>query len=244
MRLKLIRKVKSEENGDPIIITSSFGGHIKKLYPAPIGFTSIVFSNNPSLKDEALKMGWEFRLIHSKEMMLCNDEIISSLQSKYIKFLIFLEHFPKLFTGQPILYVDHKVEIAAEHIYLLQDMITKDKAVLIRNTPRFKSTIFDEVEDAMPFPRYSKSMPQTLEWVEKMKRERGALETVRIMNTGLIYYSNVGLVREVLNEVWQVCNSLNQPECQIIWAVLSQDIDELIQRVEWSDVGIEHKLPQ
>ena len=86
-------------------------------------------------------------------------------------------------------------------------------------------------------------MAKTLDWVERMKKERGVIENVRIMNTGLIYYSKISAVREVLDEVYEVVNQLNQPECQIIWAVLSQPIHNLIQRVEWSDIGIEHKLP-
>jgi hypothetical protein len=117
-------------------------------------------------------------------------------------------------------------------------------SALIRETSRVKSTISDEVEDALGFQRYAESMPQTLEWVELMKRERAVSETVRIMNTGLIYYSQVPPLRDFLDEVYSVIKFLNQPECQIIWAVLSQAIEDLIQRVDWADIGIDHKLPR
>jgi hypothetical protein len=233
----------SSRGQKPIVITCIFGKNFWTLHPSPIGFRSIFFTNNPDLEGEAFAKGWEFKLVLLQEMSLSDDEIISSIQSKYVKFLMFANEFPDVITGQPILYIDHKVEINAGHIKFLQQITQTDKAILMRNTPRLKSTISDEVEDALPYDRYSKSMPKTLEWVERMKKERGVIENVRIMNTGLILYSKIAPLRGVLDEVYEVVKELKQPECQIIWAVLSQPIHNLIQRVEWSDIGIEHKLP-
>jgi hypothetical protein len=237
------RKLKSLYSGHPIIITCVFGSYFNLLHPAPKGFQSIVFSNNPALEPEAKTKGWEFRLVQSQGMELSQDEKVSSIQSKYIKFLMFEEEFPDIFQGSPILYVDHKVLIDTEHVSKLEKIVSRKKAVLIRNTPRVKSTISEEVGDALGFRRYAESMPQTLIWVESMKRERAVSETVRIMNTGLIYYSQVPPLRDFLDEVYSVIKFLNQPECQIIWAVLSQAIEDLIQRVDWADIGIDHKLP-
>ena len=64
--------------------------------------------------------------------------------------------------------------------------------------------------------RYRLAMPQTLEWIDRMKSERMANENVRIMNTGLIYYADLPSVVEVLDEVYEVIQTLRQPECQII----------------------------
>jgi hypothetical protein len=230
-------------NVKPFVITGVFGIHFKQLHPAPRGFQCIVFSNNPALLPEAKTKGWEFRLVQSKGMYLSHDEKVCSIQSKYIKFLMFEKEFPDIFQGPPILYVDHKVLINEEDVSKLQKIVSRKKAVLIRNTPRVKNAISDEVEDAMGFHRYAESMPQTLLWIEAMKTERAVSENVRIMNTGLIYYSQVPLLRDFLDEIYSVIKTLNQPECQIIWAVLSQAIEDLIQRVDWADIGIDHILP-
>jgi hypothetical protein len=230
-------------NSNPLVITGVFGNHFNLLHPSPRDLQCIIFSNNPALESEAKIKGWEFRLVKSKGMELSQDEKDSSIQSKYIKFLMFEDEFPDIFYGAPILYVDHKVLINKENVAEIKSIVSRKKAVLIRNTPRVKSTISDEVQDALGFRRYSETMPQTLEWVESMKRERAVSETVRIMNTGLIYYSQVPPLRDFLDEVYSVIRFLNQPECQIIWAVLSQAIENLIQRVEWADIGIDHKLP-
>ena len=125
----------------------------------------------------------------------------------------------------------------------MQKRISKDKSILITNTPRIKSKISDEIEEAMHQNRYRLAMPQTLEWIDLMKTERGISESVRIMRTGLIYYAELTQVQEVLNEVYNVIDTLKQPECQIVWAVLSQPIERFIQRFEWSELGIEDKLP-
>jgi hypothetical protein len=145
--------------------------------------------------------------------------------------------------GQPILWVDHKIELVSAHITYIEKQILKNTSVLIRNTPRAKNNLSDEIDDAMQYDRYRLAMPQTLEWIDAMKAKRGAKESARIMNTGLIYYADLASVRTVLDEVYEVTQSLRQPECQIIWVVLSQSIESLIQRVEWSEFGIEHRLP-
>jgi hypothetical protein len=107
----------------PIVITCIFGKSFKTLHPSPIGFRSIFFTNNPDLAGEALAKGWEFRQVLSQGMELNDDEIVSSIQSKKIKFLMFDDEFPDIFSGQPILYIDHKVEINAGHIKFLKKLI-------------------------------------------------------------------------------------------------------------------------
>ena len=202
-----------------------------------------MFSNNSNLRHEAEIKGWEFRLLNLGGMELTDDPVVSAVQSKYIKFLMFMNDFPEYSLGSPVIYIDHKVELKKEHITLIQQMISPEKSILIRNTPRLKSTISDEIEDAMHQSRYRESMPETIQWLEMIKEKRGISETVRIMNTGLIYYKDVNSIRTLLDEVHQVINTLNQPECQIIWAALSQPFEDKIHRVDWLDIGIEHKVP-
>ena len=227
----------------PLVITGVFGTAFANLHPSPIGFRCVLFSNNENLREEAEAKGWEFKSVLGPGMELSDDEIVSSIQSKYIKFLVFRQEFPEYFLSQPILWIDHKVELTHKHISYIQKNILKNKSILIRNTPRTKSKVSDEIDDAMHQDRYRLAMPQTLEWIDRMKSERMANENVRIMNTGLIYYADLPSVVEVLDEVYEVIQTLRQPECQIIWAVLSQSIENLIQRVEWQELGIDHRIP-
>ena len=91
------RKLSRNFNVHPLVITGVFGSHFNLLHPPPRGFQCIVFSNNPALETEAKIKGWEFRLVQSKGMELSQDEKVSSIQSKYIKFLMFEEEFPDIF---------------------------------------------------------------------------------------------------------------------------------------------------
>jgi hypothetical protein len=227
----------------PLIITGVFGTAFFKCHPSPDGFQCVLFSNNEKLKEEAEVKGWEFQLVRRPGMELSDDEATSSIQSKWIKFINFREEFPEYFLGQPILWVDHKIPLTNAHVSYLQENIAKNKSILVTNTPRIKNKLSDEIEEAMHQNRYRFAMPQTLEWIDSMKRARGISEHVRIMRTGLIYYADLMPVKEVLDEVYEVIDKLKQPECQIIWAVLSQSIERLIQRVEWSELGIEDRLP-
>lgn len=54
----------------------------------------------------------------SEGMQLSEDVLISSVQSKYIKFLGFFDEFPEYLTKQPIVYIDHKVELDHEKVSL------------------------------------------------------------------------------------------------------------------------------
>jgi hypothetical protein len=56
-------------------------------------------------------------------------------------------------------------------------------------------------------------------------------ESVRIVNTGLIHYENYAVVMPMLDEIYTAVWELGQPECQIIWAALSQAYDAHIQAV-------------
>jgi hypothetical protein len=60
-------------------------------------FQLCCFSNNEKLREEAEVKGWEFKLVRSPGMELTDDETISSIQSKYIKFMAFGQEFPEYF---------------------------------------------------------------------------------------------------------------------------------------------------
>jgi hypothetical protein len=226
-----------------VVITAAFGTQFEKFFTAPAGCRAVLFSNNPAAEADAVSKGWEFVWMGSGLLSLCTDERISSLQSKYIKFLQHMKEFPQYATDGPVTYVDHKVPIARHHIEWLRRATLPGKALLLRNTPGLKSTISDEIAAAMPQPRYTFAMPQTVSWLSRMKRERDTQEQVRIMNTGLLHYVDVPAVRPLIDEVYEVTWELGQPECQIIWAALMQPHEGVIQRLEWPEVGIDHLLP-
>ena len=77
------------------------------------------FSNNESIKNEIESKGWKFYYIPFK---LYDDNITSALQSKYIKFLQFLNDYPDFKKYKKILYFDHKVFIKKEHLTKLNSL--------------------------------------------------------------------------------------------------------------------------
>jgi len=67
----------------------------------------------------------------------------------------------------------------------------------------------------------------------------------RIMNTGLILYADVEKSQKLCDEVYEACWFLGQPECQIIWSLISQPYESLITRINWNDLDIlwKERLP-
>ena len=96
-----------------LIISCIFGNKFKKVYKAPLLENCYFFSNNNNIRKEVESNDWHFIFIDFK---LVDDDIICSLQSKYIKYLIFLDNFPLLKKYKQILYFDHKIFIIEQHI--------------------------------------------------------------------------------------------------------------------------------
>ncbi len=192
----------------------------------------VFFSNNPDMQAEAVANGWIF--IHTPQLPLSSNKLIGSLQSKYVKFLQYLGDYPDLDASGGVLYFDHKFEVTNQHLNAMLD--GSDRAIVIRNTPKLKPTIGHEVEAAMRQERYQYAMPETLEWVERRVATGEYSETVRIVNTGLILYRNPELARALTDQIYQTCWQLAQPECQIVWAVLSQKFQHMIGRLDWEQV--------
>lgn len=223
-----------------IIISGYFGAQFSRVYPAPHDFNSVFFSNNPELKAEACRKGWVFKYV--KSIPLSGDYRISSLQSKYVKFLQFGAEFCDLDLDQEILYFDHKFKVELEHIKFINLIANKD--ILIRNTPRLKTSIQHEIDDAMGQERYKVVMQETISWLNSKVSSGDYSYNNRIMNTGLIFYRRIHNVKPLLDEVYKNCWLLGQPECQIIWGLLSQKYDHLIKRVEWNELNPLWKLPE
>jgi hypothetical protein len=217
-----------------ILVSCLFGRSFNKVYPAIDGRQCLFFSNNPDLKFEIESKGWDFRFTPGHP--LSSEGRVSSQQSKYIKFLQFLGNYPDLAGVEAITYFDHKFHVQEEHIQWIVAQRDPQKSILIRTTPMLKKSITDEVNTAIGQPRYGLNMARTLQWIECLKRSRGISENVRIVNTGIIHYEDFQVVMPMLTEIYQAVWELGQPECQILWAALSQPYNEHIQPVAWDSL--------
>jgi hypothetical protein len=233
-----------------LVLSCIFGNKFKKVYsvpvPIPDNCTFYFFTNNPELKNEIVFKGWNYVYV---DFEVSDDPIISSLQSKYVKFLMpdHARMVPKNhdhlcsrfdFKGKKCLYFDHKFNVDAMHMRTILNMMNtyKESSVILRKTPRMKNTLWDEVNEANGQYRYHKNMPQTIKLIHEKINQCEISENVRICNTGIIVYNNSKTIKPMLEEIYQLCMDLEQPECQIIWGMVSQKYDHLIQKIEWCDL--------
>jgi len=190
-----------------IVISCIFGNKFKKVFPSPDKKNSFFFTNNAEIKEEIVNKGWNYIYVNKP---LSDNYIVSSLQSKYIKFLIFLKDYP--------------------------EFQNSNKSLIIRQTPINKSTIKQEIDQAMGQPRYVKNMNKTNNFVKQMISSRIIKENVRICNTGLLIYINRDKIEELLNNVYNKCMEHEQPECQIYWSIFSQKYKNEIKEIKWTDI--------
>jgi len=216
-----------------IAISGYFGKALSGVYKALPGVDCFFFSNNKEMKSIVEDQGWVFIY---ENMPLSADHRLASLQSKCVKFLQFDKALIGWEYGQAILYFDHKFEVKIEHVEKIKELSKRE--ILIRNTPKKKLTIQDEINDAISQKRYAEVMEQTIAWVDSKVRLEGYRYFNRIMNTGLIFYKDVKGVQRLCDDVYQTCWLIGQPECQIVWGVLSQRYEENITRIDWSELDI------
>ena len=220
---------------DVLIISCIFGNKFKKVYPAPFLTNCYFFSNNMMLKTEIENKGWTFIFVDFK---LSNDNITSSLQSKYIKFLIFLKDYPEFKKYKQILYFDHKVFIKEDDVDALIDILNdNDKYnIIIRKHENYRKNIWSEVEEAKKQERYNKNMNKTISFITKKINKNEISADVDICNTGLILYNNYDEILPMLNDIYNTCIELEQPECQIIWSIYSQKYSNKIKLIQFDYV--------
>ncbi len=230
------------ELDNTLIISSIFGKRFTKTYKAPYNKNCIFFTNNESLKDEIVNNGWRYIYI---DFELSDDFILSSLQSKYIKFLIFLEKYPEFNHFSNIVYTDHKFNLLDSHINKLQQIYINDptKIIIIRKTPRNKTNIYDEINESKFQGRYLKNMNETIRFVENKINIGEISSNIRISNTGIIYYNNFSKIIPMLNSIYNTCIELQQPQCQVFWAVYCQKYMEYIKQIDFDEVNPLWKEP-
>ena len=232
---------KRVKKNNTCVISCIFGGEFSVVYPAPLEFESFFFTNSKYIKKEVEKKGWKYLYVDF-EVYDCLAK--SSFQSKFIKFLQFrfMSEYKELLNFQKLVYVDHKFKLTDKHVSQLERKV--EKSVLIRKTPKLKTTIWDEVKAANLQERYVDFMPQTLEYIS-VKLGQSYSENIRICNTGLIVYDLTdNVVSEIVDEVYSDLESVGTSECQIIWAFVSQKFSNYIQVIEWEEIPIIWKQPE
>jgi len=226
------------------VIGCIFGKNFKAIYPAVKKYDSYFFTNNPEIKPMIEDSGWKYIFIN---LPLSEDDAISSLQSKYIKFLQFLkEHELSHFLDYDrIIYTDHKFELKDNHIEYLLETIT-DKKILVRDNPKHRNHIWEEVCLAMHQERYLRFMPQTIDYIrEKLIEGYTEKNSGCTCNTGLILYNiREEKVLKFADEVYNDLIKIGTSECQIIWAMVGQKYIDIIRVIPWNDMNIRHEEPK
>ena len=222
------------------IISCYFGKRETSIHPAPQNFDCYFFSNNKKLKAVAEKMGWEFLLIKNEE--LTADYHLSSLQSKYVKFLQFDKCLINWEKDESILYFDHKFIVDFSVISEVVEQCKLD--ALMFNSNVVYGNIQDEINEALPQKRYAKSMAKTIAWIDSLVEKQAYSYENSITLTGFIFYKNVKKMTPLCDEVYRACMKLDQPECQIIWSVLSQKLGGRVTKMNITDFDVALKRPK
>ena len=224
-----------------LIVSCIFGKLFKYVHPSPDNKNSYFFTNNKELKDEIINKGWNYIYVNKE---LSNDYLLSSLQSKYIKFLKFVDDFPEFQNTKTIIYFDHKENVSSATINEIKLLINKnvDKSLIIRQTPSNKTSVYDEVKAAMCQSRYVKNMDKTKNFIKDIIATKEFNENVRICNTGLLIFINREEIKELLNNVYEKCIEHQQPECQIYWSIFSQKHQDKIKELKWGDIKTIRRL--
>jgi len=210
------------------VVSGYFGSAISGVYDAPLPGNSFFFCNNVAMTDIVKEKGWDFILC---DFPCSEDPRISALQAKYVKFL----QFNPPPSGE-IVYADHKLNLTASHLSQLSASCTRD--LLVRTHPRENRTLQDEIMAASKQPRYAERMKETVDWLNTQIQAGGIKNLQRIDSTGLIYYKQPTAVKSLCDDMYSHCWRLGQPECQIIWAIESQNYDAHICRIDWNDIDI------
>jgi hypothetical protein len=224
------------------VIACIFGKKFKKTYPAVKNYDAYFFTNNQEIKSIVESSGWKHIFI---DLPLSEDDSVSSLQSKYIKFLQFLKQKQYSFfrNYDTIIYTDHKLELKDNHMKYLIEKLNGYK-ILIRDHPENRRNIWEEVGAAMFQKRYLRFMPQTIDYIRE-KIKNGYSEEPTVVWTSLIAYKH--LDSETTNFTDMVYNDLAKigtSECQIIWSMLGQRYTDIIKIIKWNEVNIKWQVPK
>jgi len=215
-------------NSELLIISCVIGNkYNNKFFKAPTKYGyCVLFSNNPEIKENVEKQGWNFFLLPFE---LSDNYLQNSLDAKYVKFLQFLHDYDDFQSFPHILYFDHKLRVKDEHVKEILD--TCDKSILIRKHPR-STNIWDEVNAANGQQRYVQNMKQTLSILREKIAKGEMSEDGVVCHTGLLYYNELEPILPMIQNIYDTCLNLKQPECQIIWCMFCKKYLDSIQIID------------
>lgn len=235
------------KNNKLCIIRCYTGSKPTKILKAVDNYDCYFFTNNSYYKEEIINKGWKY--IFLDNLPLTDNKYISSLQSKYIKFLQFLRlpQFKFFFNYELILYVDHKFLINLEHIdkflSIYDEVNSKfNKQYIIRFCPIFNNlskNLYHELEFSKNQNRYLIKYNITKKFVEKKIKNGSVNPYLRVCNTGLILCNHHN--DDIFNFSTKVYLSIikfQNPQCQIFWQLFSQNYDNLIHKINYNHIFI------
>lgn len=222
---------------DLLIVSCLFGTSVSDIFHAPNRSGVCVFmTNQPLMQPNIEKAGWTYQYI---DFPLSEDAIESSLQAKYTKFMAFRHDFPEYAAFKRVLYFDHKRKVSDKDVQQVVELAEPSKNILIKKHEReSKKTIWDEIDDAMYDPRYSTYMNQTKNMI-RQRIDNGLMSPTggELCNTGMLYvHDNLDAAMPLLDKVYSTCKLLQQPECQVIWSMFSEEYADQVQIVPFSAV--------
>jgi hypothetical protein len=209
---------------NPLVVSSLFWKGAFDIYeaPDPERYDCIFFSNSKTIGKRAEERRWTYCEVPFPSDY--HDAIVPSLHSKYAKFIQFVEDPYMEDWGfsryDSILYFDHKLKVLGRHVSDIAGICGGER-IVIRSTPSKKSSIWQEIDGAGGQSRYTRNMTCTKSYVSKFIA-RGASPDTLVANTGLIYYRDAAWALDLTNRVYRACRMLEQPECQILWALHAQ----------------------
>ena len=222
-----------------LAVISGYFGAVSRLEVTPPGVGEpYFFANARASLLEAEALGW-VPVDVSVFMPISSDELTSSIQSKWLKFLAFLPDFPE-FSNRTIIYADHKNQLTKAAISKLLSSSGQQSKIVVRNHPEFRDNVMLEVAEAWRQPRYAQKMPETLEWIEE-RLAAGYKIQARVPNTGVILWPPTPGARAFASEMYEESVRLSQPECQVLWPIVSQGHRSQIRRIRYNALGIRPK---
>lgn len=218
------------------IISCYFGKSFSYLHPAPSNFQSFFFTNFPGMKNEIEKKGW---IYCERREEISDDILISSIQSKKIKFLQITQEYPELFDGKDILYIDHKIHITNEHVIYLENVSKENPTIELILCKHFdkRETITDEINASYFQERYKRHMPETIKFITQFLRVNQLKDKTPIYITGILYYHKLSNITPLLYDIYKLSNELQQPQCQVFISLLAQQYEKYIKPIDFKDIN-------
>lgn len=209
-------------NSSLCYISCIFGKKFSDVKKSPCRKHSYFFTNNPNLKNLIISKGWKYYYLHDKPLVDCN--LTCSLQSKYIKFLMFLNDFPEFkLNYKKILYCDHKYDLSSsKQIDLVHHIFNKypNHIFIVRGHRDDKRNIRREIKRSYKKPKYALNMPKTLRFLNQMIKQKKVRIRAPVYLTGIFFYNNIESSFEITKQVYDLCIEHEQPQCQIYFAAI------------------------